>query len=413
MVHEYAERRALQAVAMDLHDRAAHGDPEEVKAELIERVTAIRPKGTQWAELDLRVLELREPEAPRHIIADWLPAGEVTLLAGHGGAGKSLLALHLAACIALGRPWCGIATERRRVLYVSAEDRADVLHWRLARIVAHLGITLEDLGDWLRMIDASAIDAELMIESDGAPTITPAYTSLRAQLRDAQMLVLDGASDLYGGSEIIRRQVRKYVRALRQLIDREGAVLLLAHLDKAAARDSSATDRYSGSTAWHNSVRSRWALGAEPDGDALLLTLAKANHARAGAEIRLRWDASAHLYLADAAPSDGGIVGSIRDRQERDGILAAMRACAAAKIIVPAAMQGSRTAYHVLSARPELPESLRSGPGAARRFRARIEELRHIPAFEEREMRRGNRHYTLGLVLTGIGSAPDAPHSEN
>lgn len=137
-----------------------------------------------------------------------------------------------------------------------------------------------------------------------------------------------------------------------------------------------------------------------------MLTLEKANHALAGAEIRLRWDAQAHLHVADDAPVDGGIVGAIRERTEREGILAAMRGCATAGIIVPAAMQGPRTAHNVLAMRPELPDSLRSGKDAGRRFRARLEELRHIPAFSEQEIRRGNRHYTLALVLTDREAAP-------
>jgi hypothetical protein len=105
------------------------------------------------------------------------------------------------------------------------------------------------------------------------------------------------------------------------------------------------------------------------------------------------------------------MAGAIRERTERETILAAMRACAVAGVIVPAALQGSRTCHNVLAARPEMPGSLREGKDAVRRFRARLEELRQIGAIEEREIRRGNRHYTLALVLTDRGSAPHAPLS--
>ena len=366
------------------------------------------------APLDLESLALSEPQPPRHIIDHWLPAGEVALLAGHGGSGKSIIALDLGACLALGARWCGIEVARRRVVYVSAEDPREVLHWRLQRIANRHGVSLSDLAGALEVIDASHIDAELMLEAGRGeePILTALYDALAERVRPDDVLILDGASDVYGASEIVRRHVRRFVRSLRRLIGPEGAVLLLAHVDKAAARNSEASDRYSGSTAWNNSVRSRWSLSTESGGDALVLTLSKANHAKAGAEIRLQWSPSAHLYLADATHEQGGVVALIRERQERDGIVLAMRACAEAGVIVPAALQGSRTAYNVLCARSELPDSLRSGADAKRRFRARLEELRHIPAFEEREMRRGNRHSTLALVLTGKATAPHAPDSE-
>ncbi len=71
------------------------------------------------------------------IIPDWLPCGYATL-AGHGGAGKSYIALYLAFCMAAGRDFFGVELDQRRVLYLSCEDRSDVLHWRLgAHLPAH------------------------------------------------------------------------------------------------------------------------------------------------------------------------------------------------------------------------------------------------------------------------------------
>jgi RecA-family ATPase len=412
LVQEKAQRRALTDLGVEIQERAARCDLAELGRDVRDRLDGIGAKSSRGlpAALDLSALAEREPVAPRHIVEPWIPAGEVTLLAGHGGAGKSAVALHLAVCIALGAPWHGLSTERRRVLYVSAEDPAPVLHWRLARICAYLGVELGDVRG-LDVLDVSGTEAELMVDTPDGPILTASYETLRERMAEADVLVLDGASDLYGGSEIVRRHVRRFIRALRRLASPDGAVLLLAHIDKAIARGKETGDHYSGSTAWNNSVRARWAL--RPDGDGLVLALEKANHAQAGAEIRLRWDAAAHMHLPISSPTDGGMVGAIRERQERDGILAAMRACAETGIIVPAALQGERNAYNVLAARPELPESLRSGRDARARFRAHLEALRQIRAFTEQSIRRSNRHYTLALVLTDIGTAPDAPDYGN
>ena len=50
----------------------------------------------------------------------------------------------------------------------------------------------------------------------------------------------------------------------------DAALVLLAHIDKNAAKDGARGNSYSGSTAWHNSARSRLAL-MEQDGHIQLL----------------------------------------------------------------------------------------------------------------------------------------------
>ena len=45
---------------------------------------------------------------PRRWLVDgWIPMGAVTMLAGDGGVGKSLLAMQLATACAIGQPWLG------------------------------------------------------------------------------------------------------------------------------------------------------------------------------------------------------------------------------------------------------------------------------------------------------------------
>jgi KaiC/GvpD/RAD55 family RecA-like ATPase len=355
----------------------------------------------EWpAALDLAALAKAEPQPPRHIVEPWLPEGEVTLLSGHGGAGKSYVALELSACLVLGKSWCGLPAGRRRVVYVALEDGRNVLHWRLGRICARLGASMADLAGGLTLIDASHAEAEMVIETRDGPVLTGAYDWVRELMREAQVLVIDGASDAYGASEIVRRHVRYYIRALRRLIPQDGAVLILAHVDKASAKNAETREGYSGSTAWNNSVRARWYLRSEGEDGGLLLELIKANHARAGAQIRFRWDTAAMLYVADAAPADGGIVGSIRERTEREGILAAMRECAAAGLAVPSATSGRRTTYHVLASQPSFPESLRDDSRAVHgRFWRHIEALRQCCTLRESSIRTPSRKWVGVLTI--------------
>lgn len=388
-------------------------------AALDERKTFAQARGdtAAWpASLDLAALAQRDPEAPRFIVPDWLPCGYATLFAGHGGVGKSAIALHLAVSIAAGIPFAGIAIEQRRVLYLSCEDREGILHWRLARICAFRGIDLASLADSLEIIELVGHDA-IVWDRDprtGA-TFTAAYARLTERMSTAQaeVLMVDATSDTFGGNENSRGEVKRYVNSLVALVPPDrGAVLLIGHVAKPTAMNSATTEGYSGSTGWHNATRARWYLYPEAQqGDTderpertgtLLLELQKSNLGPVDQSVRWRWDGDAHLFLPEAQPT--AFDRQHRAREERRGILRAFKGCADAGIIVPSAMQGPRTAYLVLSLRPEFPDSLKgNGNGKRLRFRRQIEELRQIRSIAEGEYRRTNRHMSAQLAITTEG----------
>lgn len=367
--------------------------------------------------LDLAALAKVEPQPPRFIVDDWLPVGYATLLAGHGGVGKSGIALHLAACVSLGRVFCGLQTEKRRVLYLSCEDRTGVLHWRLRRIADHLGINLSDLHQHLDVLDLVGHDAVLW-EKDPTTgmTRTLAYHSLRDRIEDlgTDFLIVDGVSDTFGGNENARNEVKRYVNALVALIPEDrGSVLLVGHVAKPAASSSATSEGYSGSTGWHNSVRARWYLYPEQRKDddggtertgSLILDLQKSNHGRTDQSLRFTWDAQAHLYLGSEVAGRSRFEENLRGQEEQESILAALMGLAAAGAYCPAAAQGPRTAHHVLSACPELSETLR-GKANRRRFWRHIEHLRQIRSIVESTYRRSNRH----LIATLEAVSPDKP----
>jgi RecA-family ATPase len=372
------------------------------------------------APIDLEALAEREPAPPAMIIPDWLPAGYATLLGGHGGAGKSTIALTLAVCIGLGLPFFGLAVERRRVLYLSCEDRENVLHWRLSRICSNLGITLDRLRGNLDIVDLVGRDC-ILWERDPSTgnTVTAASGHLGDLMHgtEREVLFVDGVSDVFAGNENARGDVKRFINSLVALIDpNAGAVVLIAHVNKPAALSGQpSSEGYSGSTGWHNGVRSRWYLFPEtvegedggrprPSGD-LILELQKSNLGRADQSIRFSWDATAHLFIGREIVGATASDHAHRDRLEQDGILRALQACAQCDppIIVPAATTGRRTAHHVLSARRELPDSLRAGKPAVRRFWRQLETLRAMGAVNAAEHRNPDRHYITQLVLTPDG----------
>ena len=366
------------------------------------------------APLDLAALAQVEPKSPRFIIPDWLPEGYATLLAGHGGVGKSGIALYLAVCIALGLPFFGMTVERRRVFYLSCEDRENILHWRLSRICKHLGVDLSVLAGWLDIVDLVGHDCVLW-ERDirTGNTFTASYGQLEQRMtaHNTEVLFVDGISDTYGGNENARSEVKRYVNALVALISPDrGAVLLLGHLAKPAAASVQTTEGYSGSTGWHNSVRARWYLYPETEHDDdgrpgrtgdLILELQKSNLGRTDQSVRFAWDEAAHLFVGREIVGATALDRAHRDRIEQRDIRAALKACASADpvMIVPAATTGKRTAYHVLSVRQEFPETLLGGKPESRRFWRHIEILRGMGAVNVEAHRMPDRHYINHLVI--------------
>jgi RecA-family ATPase len=242
-------------------------------------------------------------------VEDLIPAGNVTLLNGDGGTGKSLIALQLAVATVLGGPWIGRPAQHGVCLFLTAEDDLPEVHRRLADIVTEDGVSLADL-DGLMIVSLAGDDALLAVPDGRSNIIRP--TSLFCALESLiektgpALVVLDTLADLFGGEENQRAQARQFIGMLRGLaINYQLTMLLLAHPSLAGMASGSGS---SGSTGWNNSVRSRLYLeriksgdGSEDDPDARVLKTMKANYAAAGAQIKLRW--SRGVFVSEGATS--------------------------------------------------------------------------------------------------------------
>jgi len=275
---EQYETRKVEALAELQSSEGPHGKSEPFRA------------------VDIACLAEHVPAAPEYWWHGYLPAGLVTALGAHGGTGKSMLALMLCVCIALGRPLFNAPTKRGIAVFYSGEDGADLLAFRLHWICECMGVSPVELEGRLHILDATDGDPVLYRETqEGGRRIastTTAYDALRRRLDEVQadVLVVDGMSDTFDGNEIQRASVGAYLRALGMLAKPQRAVLLLAHVDKATARGDrpGGGEGYSGSTALHNRVRSRLFLFREKDGG-LVLEHQKHNLGRMREPLRLVW----------------------------------------------------------------------------------------------------------------------------
>jgi RecA-family ATPase len=165
--------------------------------------------------------------------------------------------------------------------------------------VRHSDRQLSDL-EGIRLIPMAGSDAVLAEpDRNGHLTATALFQKLESETKALRpkLIVIDPSADVFGGDEINRSQVRKFVSMLRGLaIDYDCAVLLLSHPSLAGLTSGTGT---SGSTAWNNSVRSRLYLQTTSP-ETRILKVVKANHGKVGDEIAIRWNDG--VYDLDGGP---------------------------------------------------------------------------------------------------------------
>jgi RecA-family ATPase len=304
------------------------------------------PAAARGVVLDLPAWHERRLPKREWLVPSWLPMRHVTALYGDGGVGKSTLAQQLMTACALGRSWLGLSTIQCRTYGLFCEDHADDLLLRQRDINSDLGVDFRDLAG-MTIWSLLGEDTTLMeFDQRGRGKLTELWRELRRRVLAAhtKLLIIDTAADTFGGNEIVRTQVRHYIRAClgRLALDMEGVVLLCAH----PSRSGLATgEGDGGSTAWSNSVRSRLFFArldgddAEAQPDARILSRKKANYAARGDKIKLTWRNG--VFVPEGAPAGGGVVAGIEKRNAETAFLEALDQATAAGRSVSDSLHGN------------------------------------------------------------------------
>ncbi|MGB6212074.1 AAA family ATPase [Pseudomonas mandelii] len=345
-------------------------------------------------------------ETVRYAVNPWMPRRHVTLLGGHGGIGKSSLALAISAHVACGLPFAGLAVEQSTVLFVSLEDEACIVRLRLRSIIEAYGLPAERVLASLRLLDGTQTIAALMTEGDGfsaQPVFTHAYRELEHAAHGAGLIVIDNASDAFDANENSRRMVRAFVRGLADIARKHNAaVVLLAHIDKSAARDGARGNNYSGSTAWHNSARSRLAL-MEQDGRILLVQEKSNLSARAEPLSFMFVDG---VPVPEAGTQADGLTTENFDHAE---IIRIFTAANDAGINVPAILTpGAHSAMKALESLPEYNRVFRGKAGGKRAALA-ITALIRIGRVQRIKYKTPQRKFRERLELVELSETPAVP----
>ena len=231
------------------------------------------------APLDLRSDWSGPVPPPRKWICDGWLLPRLTLFAGHGGVGKSRVALQLAAAVASNenRTWIPSPKGRRShpllvpkagkpVLVVSWEDEADEVHRRLNRMADSLPwADPKRIEDRLHFADLAGRGPLWNPQRNGCNALTGVGKALRAAAEqiEARLLIIDPRAAAYAGDENHRAQVRAFIAHWdRWAREQECAVLLVDHLPKSSKtrRPLNEESTYAGSTDWYNAARCVWNL---------------------------------------------------------------------------------------------------------------------------------------------------------
>jgi RecA-family ATPase len=246
------------------------------------------------------------------IVPGWILPRAVTLIAGAGATGKSLLIQQWLSAISVGDVFMDQrGTAPVPVLYVNCEDDLEELKRRQHAIAKAFDRQLCDYGGRVQLVARLGMDNPLgVIGDDGKYKPSDFYREIRsaALKMGAKVIALDNAMQLYVGNLNDPREVTVFCNALsRMALDTGAAVILAGHVAKTDGSE------FSGTMAWENAVRMRLFLKRESDkdgkeiedSDRRILTRSKANTARKGQQLTMVWHEGAFYCERDVAAADG------------------------------------------------------------------------------------------------------------
>ncbi len=284
--------RALKSIAvLESHKRVLSKAIDGDRA-AIEKVEAL-VENLQNAPPPVELVQtFRTYEPIKWLVQHYLPIGEVGIISGGGGLGKTRLAVQIACELALGggRDILGdgsMVTQRQgRTLILTWEDSID-----------HITKTIHDVAgkDHLDLIEQNVGVMDLagrggLYAPSGSGHLmnigerTRLFYEIHQVAKDFRpdWIVIDTITSAFQSQESERGLVRPFL-SIMQAMAREfdACVGLLAHTSKAEP------DKPSGSTDWTNGVRIALNLAPDPKTGQQVLTMTKTNLSRRADPVHL------------------------------------------------------------------------------------------------------------------------------
>ena len=162
----------------------------------------------------LTVADLENMPLMEWLIEGIFPAEGVGCMYGDSASGKSFLAIDLAAHVAEGSPWFGLAVIQRPVVYVAFEGRGGFKRRTTA---------------W-QIVNRKEYPAAFFLDFNPADLLKPADVALMAKsYPKGSLVIIDTLAQSQSGDENSTKDMGTFNRACCDLKDRVGGPLLLIH----------------------------------------------------------------------------------------------------------------------------------------------------------------------------------------
>jgi 5S rRNA maturation endonuclease (ribonuclease M5) len=258
----------------DISDIAAQFGIDIAKEKLLEAVAAVEPEAAPKARA--KVASEFGDDNTQFLWYPYIPIGDYTVLMADGGTGKTIFCCGVAAAVSGGMALPGdfVKCKPERVLFISAEDRGEMLKKRLVNSGANL--------DNILIIDCQ--DSEGMNFTDNMDEF-----EAEVKRSGARLVVIDPWHAFIGEDTDISRVncVRPVFQKLANMSKRcNCALVLISHVNK-RAQGENANNAATGSTDFINASRSAMRIiFDEGDEDSRICVHTKTNYAQYGQSVK-------------------------------------------------------------------------------------------------------------------------------
>lgn len=166
---------------------------------------------------------VREPQPVEYLVDELIEHPSLMMLFGAPSAGKSFVAISMAACVATGHPWLGRDVRAGTVFYLAGEGHAG-LSRRLRAWEIETGVNLEGAPLFVSKLPA------MLMDSENAHTVEQAIKALSDKNGPPVLIVIDTlARNMGSGDESSNADIGTFVAHIDGMRHRLGCTVEIVH----------------------------------------------------------------------------------------------------------------------------------------------------------------------------------------
>lgn len=157
-----------------------------------------------------------------------LPPGDLTMLYGDSGIGKSWLVYQVLVAVATGKVFLDRKPQRAPVMLLDFENRPAEVWRRIAQVARAGGTDTKDLDGWVHVLSLAPTGSGL----------TESIEKVMDKVEEAQpgLIIVDGWLAAFGGDLVGSDVINDALRKLRRLQGDDRSVLVLHHVSTSGKR---------------------------------------------------------------------------------------------------------------------------------------------------------------------------------